>query len=295
MTPLTEHEQAAIRENLFPEARHVVAALPSGAWHRDRSGQVTATREHSSQALALGVFGTLETLGSKDAIVQAWADALSLPPFGRTQFVPEVVLSPELLGERRSTQVDALVQGDASSALVECKFTEADGGSCSQPFERELPDGSKAAQCNGSYELQKNPITGTTQRCALSAKGIRYWELIPQVLRVPDDLDHSPCPFVGGWFQWMRNLVAARALAQQSGRPHSFVIACAEGEFPMSRKIQTAEWQRFTELLTGAVELRAVSFQRLLSVGREATGAADGEVIDRLRAWVDQKVLRAAQ
>jgi len=36
-------------------------------------------------------------------------------------------------------------------------------------------------QCNGNYEMQTNPVNEEKARCALTGKGIRYWELIPGV------------------------------------------------------------------------------------------------------------------
>ena len=194
---LTESERTAIRENLFPAAWGIVDELPTGAWHRDRSKLVTASRVQSSQALALDVFGTLKTLSSGSTVARAWSESLALPDFGQVVFGVEKVLEPSLLGESRSTQVDATVMGAAACALFECKFTEPDGGSCSQTTPIALKDGTKSPQCNGRYEQQRNPLTGSVHRCALSAKGIRYWDLAPAVLRVSSDTDYDPCPFAG--------------------------------------------------------------------------------------------------
>jgi hypothetical protein len=291
---LSDSEKAEISANLFPEARHVVASLGASAWHRDGSKLITASRVHSSQALALDVFGTVGTLSSRDAISKSWADALNLPSFGATTITPEFVLASRILQERKSTQVDALVSGSKASALVECKFTEPDGGSCSQTSAFKQSAGAKAPQCNGNYAHQVNPLTGRAARCALSAKGILYWQFVPEVLSISADQDHSPCPFAGGRYQWMRNLVAARALAVSRKQPFSFIVAYADGPFPMARKVGGREWSEFTELLTGTVALRAVSFQSLLSAALDAANSADALVIQRLQAWVADKVRRAA-
>jgi len=211
---LTESEIVAIERNLFPSAQAIVRNRPEFPWHRDRSGAVTASRVESSQALALDVFETIRGLDARDVIVAAWVNHLRLPlPVDGTWTVDiEHVVDRGLLGELRPTQLDALLRAPGALIVCECKFTEGDGGTCSQTGP--ISSGSHAglAQCNGRYELQRNPVNDLRARCALTAKGIRYWATIPEVLGFNADLDHSPCPVAGGWYQWMRNLVVAREL-----------------------------------------------------------------------------------
>lgn len=134
----------------------------------------------------------------------------------------------------------------------------------------------------------------TRQRCALTAKGIRYWEFVPEVLGFSADVDHVPCPFVGGWYQWMRNMVGARAMERRDGMPHTFLVVYADGPFPMARKIQSDEWRRFLAHSTGLVQGRTVSFQRLVALAIEAVSGPDVTTIEALAAWIDDKVRRAA-
>lgn len=141
---LTERERQEVRTNLFPGAHYVVDTLPHSAWYRDRSMQITASRVQSSQALALDEFCTLDTLQSRDVVARTWAETLGLSDFGRVRFCTKVVLPCALLGERRSTQVDALIDGSSARALVECKLTEPDGGACSQTVLRRRSDGTQA-------------------------------------------------------------------------------------------------------------------------------------------------------
>ena len=295
---LTDQEAAAIRENLFDAAHYLVEELPANLWHRDLSGAITAMRPHSSQALALDVLGTIRALQSLQSVAAAWADHLKLLSFGEVSIQPEFMIERALLGEPKSTQVDALIHGAAAAALVECKFTERDGGSCSQTAKRKLPDGRMVAQCNGSYGPQHNPHS--TRRplredsCALTAKGVRYWDHIPDVLGVRADVVHPVCPFAGGAYQWMRNLVAAHALTLSLGRPHAFVIAYADGPFAMPRKVKSKAWREFTAGLAGAVELREVSFQSLIDLARHASTPSDTVILDRLAQWVEGKVRKAA-
>jgi hypothetical protein len=135
----------------------------------------------------------------------------------------------------------------------------------------------------------------TEDSCALTAKGVRYWEYIPDVLGVRADVVHAVCPFAGGAYQWMRNLVAAHALTQSLGRPHAFVIAYADGPFAMPRKVKSKAWREFKAGLAGAVELREVSFQSLIVAARQASTTSESALIGRLGQWVDRKVGAAAR
>ena len=192
--------------------------------------------------------------------------------------------------------MDAVIRGTKSTALVERKFTEPDGGACSQTRRRKLANGQRAAQCNGSYVEQINPVASSgseTALCALTAKGIRYWEFIPSVFHLASDVAHEPCPFARGEYQWMRNLVAAKALALQTGRPHSFVIAYVDGPFHMPRKLQSDEWRAFRSRVREEVPIAAISFQRLIAVARSASSERDSPTLEALGNWVDKKVERS--
>jgi hypothetical protein len=92
----------------------------------------------------------------------------------------------------------------------------------------------------------------------------------------------------------MRNLVAARALAHSRQHPHNFIIAYADGPFPMARKIGANDWNQFNELLTESVKLRAVSFQRLISLALEASGSSDVLILQQLEAWLSERIRRVA-
>src|SRR5438445_12073212 len=133
MRPMTEMEVAEIEANLFTAARPIVRDRPEFPWHRDRAGRVTASQPASSQALAVDFFGTIGALTSRDAILAAWTDHLALSLGGPWTIDLEHLVPRDLLGEPRPTQVDAVARGGAGIILFECKFTEADGGGCSQP------------------------------------------------------------------------------------------------------------------------------------------------------------------
>lgn len=44
-------------------------------------------------------------------------------------------------------------------------------------------------QYNSNYEMQENPLNRTSARCALTAKGIKHWELIPSVFQLDFEED----------------------------------------------------------------------------------------------------------
>ena len=293
--PLNSNEIEAVETNLYPRARQLVRDVPTFPWHRDQAGLVTAGRRESSQALALDLFVTIDSLGSRDAILNAWMTALSLHTGAHWSIEPEVCLPRALLGEPRPSQIDVRAQSAVSIVLFECKFTEPDGGGCSQP--RTIASGRHAGmeQCSGAYVEQVNPVNGVSARCALSGKGIRYWEFVPEVLAFDPTSDYRPCPFASGWYQWMRNLVAARALSKESGLPAAFIVVYADGPFPMAGKVRSEEWQRLIESTAGrAVPLRAASYQQLLACAVIAAAPDERPIVRDLTAWVERKLADSA-
>lgn len=295
MKSLTNGELLAIEANLFPYARSIVRDRQNFPWHRDRTGAITASQVASSQALAIDFFVTIDGLNSRDAIVNAWMADLGLAFTAPWKLDVEVLVPRTLLGEPRPTQVDAVATGFNGLVLFECKFTEPDGGCCSQRIPIRNGPNRGARQCDGTFANQINPVSGVHSRCALSGKGIKYWELIPDVLDVDPTRDYWPCPFAGGWYQWMRNLVAARAIGRARGLPSAFVVTYTDGPFPMARKVTTDDWAQLNALAEGrAVPLRATSYQRLQTVSMSAASAHDQPVLAELRTWIERKATAVA-
>ncbi len=290
MKLLTDTETTAIEANLFHRIRPLVRSHPNFPWHRNGKDVITTGQPNSSQALALDFFGTISTLSSLDAILGAWMEDLSLVLGGPWKVELEYLLPRELVGEPRQSQIDVLATGSAGLVLFECKFTEQDGGGCSQtdPLQSGAHEGIR--QCNGDFVEQVNPVNGIRARCALTGKGIKYWDLVPEVLNIDAQNDHNPCPFAGGWYQWMRNLVAARALGIKMKLPSAFVIVYADGPFPMARKVSTHEWSKFTDLAKDrTVPLRTVSYQALHAVALNAVSRHDRPILDELDVWTKRK------
>jgi hypothetical protein len=292
---LSESEVAQIEANLFVAARPLVRERPTFPWHRDRSGRVTAGQVRSSQALAVDFFGTVGALASCDAILAAWTDHLTLAFDGPWKVELEVPVPTDLLGEPHPTQIDVLARGGTGLVLFECKFTEPDGGGCSQPAPISGGAHHGLRQCNGSYAEQINPVNGERACCALTAKGIKYWDFVRDVLDIDPAHDHHPCPFAGGWFQWMRNLVAARVLARHHKVSSAFVVVYVDGPFPMAQKVSSDEWARLEALTEGrTVPFSKVSIQRLHAVASAASSQDDRRILSDLWKWMDRKLTETA-
>jgi hypothetical protein len=290
---MTNDQLLAIECNLFAAARGLVRERAGFPWHQDDKGNFTASSQQSSQAVAVDVFETVKRLPSRNRIVGAWAELLGLPaaPTDNWELMLEYRVPRALLGEPRESQIDVLAKSTSGIIVFECKFTEADGGGCSQVAELGIGAHEGMRQCNGNYEEQVNPANGKRARCALTAKGVRYWDLIPDVMNIDAKVDHTPCPVAGGSYQWMRNLVAARALSQGAAVPAAFSLVYADGPFPIAKKLRDLQWKkRLSDSVTGrAVHLEAVSYQELIRLARDAASAEDRKILEDLREWVQIK------
>ena len=204
-----------------------------------------------------------------------------------------------LLGERRPTQVDVLLQNKTSAVLLECKFTEAGGGPCSQTEPLSSGRHKGLIQCDGNYREQINPVNNKTARCALSGKGIRYWKYIPACFDLDRDRDYEPCPFAGPAYQYMRNVLAAARWARRHKKTHAaFGLVNVAGEpFPMSSEVTDpqGEWGQFVARLRpdAPLTVAAVSYQGLLKTWRWLL--PDDHVLAQLADWVTERVRDVGQ
>jgi hypothetical protein len=145
-------------------------------------------------------------------------------------------------------------------------------------------------QCNRAYTPQVNPLNGRSAACALTGKGLRYWEIVPEVFKFPNDLGYWPCPFAGPWFQWMRNLTVCWAAARHSHRHPAFVLAYADGPtLPMAERVHSPDWERFThQIKSGAITVETWSYQELVKLARAACPEEPRWV--QLDEWVRRKI-----
>jgi hypothetical protein len=294
---MTPEFRRKLEANIFRGAHSALQPWDNFPWHRDRTGQCDSWKPHSSQALAIDVFGTIAALGDEErnSIIGSIASSLSLPSDGPWRIDLEWCDPTNTLKEsgQQKTQIDVLATGPKALIFFECKFTEG-GGTCGQT--KRLRSGAHAGkqQCNGNYLLQTNPANGVASRCALTGKGSRYWEIIPTIFEFSAGVDHSPCPFAGSSYQWMRNLVLARAAAESTKKTSGVVIAYADVprlHFPMH--LASPEWLQFSRsILKGSVPLATISYQRLIHDASRSLSGASLVTWRALETWVNGKIAR---
>jgi len=277
-------ELVAVRANIFADAHGYIADWQTFPWHRDDEGRIQAHKAHSSQALAIDVFGAIAMSKWRDAILGRIADVIGLPNEGPWDVKLEWTDPDRLLGERRATQVDAIAFSARAAILFECKFTEP-GGGCSQPNKLSSGRHKGKRQCSGSYEVQVNPASGVEARCALTGKGIRYWDHIPQVFGLDAGEDYRPCPFSGDAFQWMRNSVLAARLSSSRGIATRVVATFADAPgLPAADKIRVGGLGHAPADPSFAI--RPLSYQQICQIIAETLDDPKYPLID----WVDRKI-----
>lgn len=291
VAPNSPEMRQAVEANLFPAARLAVEPWERFPWH----GPDTA-HEHASQALTIDVFGTIKQSSHRDAILDHLAASLGLPTGGEWKVELESSDKNNWLKETPGlTSIDADLRSPRAVIFCECKFTEWDGAKCSQREPLRRKNGQSFIQCNGHYALQINPANNREAQCALTAKAIRYWDVIPQIFDYAADVDHQPCPFAGAWFQWMRNVTNAYEVAQRTGRQCTFILAYADGPgLPVSRRVKSQDWANFlSHLRPEAITCAAVSVQSIVKLASEAAPA--DPIWPELAAWVERKITNVCQ
>jgi len=285
----------SVEANLYPAAVAAVQPWQRFRWHSAGGNVCDSYKEHSSQALMIDVFGSFKVSAQRGRILDHLAETLGLPPGGPWDIQLEWRDPDNLLKEKTSTWADAVAISPQALIFFEGKFTEPDGGPCSQT--RPIKSGRHRGMvpCNGAYTPQVNPVNGRKAPCALTGKGLRYWELVPEVFKFPNDLGYLPCPFAGPWFQWMRNLTVCWAAARQAQRRPAFVLVYADGPtLPMAERIRSADWQRFLrQVRPGAVSVHTLSHQALVGLAQAAC-PEDPQWPDLAR-WVQRKISSVCQ
>ena len=278
-----------IEHNIFSAAHQACEPWERFPWHAGRGGAIDTHVAHSSQALAIDVFGTLKTSSDRDVILDALAPTLGVPTGGPWSVTLEWLARPSLLNEPRPTQVDVYAENPDSVILFECKFTEQDGGACPQTVRR-----NGSIPCNGNYRQQTLRGIDMTSRCALSEKGIQYWDIIPKVFHLDAQTDYQPCPFAGPAYQWMRNLVVAYKVARQKNKQPAMVIVYADSpDLPMAQMVRSQDWKEFTRTVRqDQVPLHVRSYQEILTLAQETTRDGGGEesLWIELNEWVNRKI-----
>jgi hypothetical protein len=277
----------SVLDNLFYGAHDAARELSVGLWHPGRGNQVDADVPQSSQALALDVFGTLRHAKSRNRICDHLAILLGVETGGPWEVVLEFEDPDNLLQEtHHKSQVDVVLRGNRSLIVLECKFTETSLESCSQIGKTKKG----LVQCDGNYEMQVNPSNQHEDFCALSGKGIRYWEYIPKVFQLPAREPHRPCPFSGAWYQWMRTLVMAYALGERHHLHASAAVAfVGRPAMPLLERVR-AESEVMRKKLTGVVKFELLRIEKAPAMFEAAAEKGEKPMFHDLQQWVNAKV-----
>ncbi len=289
-SPISSEKLASLRNNLFEASYAAIEDWQIFPWHRDKRNEVQADKSNSSQALAIDVFGTVRAMANsrRDTVLDALAAEADLPPGGPWTLELEWMDPQNHLCEPRQTQVDAIAIGAHAIMVIECKFTEP-GGACSQTRKIASGPGAGQRQCNGDYVQQTNPRTMVEASCALSGKGIRYWEVIPSLFSLEPNAVYSPCPFKGEAFQWMRNMALAHELGRLHGKAARCVIAyAAGGGFPTENKARDLGW--LPPFARAALPPRCISYQEIIALADQVDPSP---IWGDLACWVECKIVQA--
>lgn len=295
-----------IRANLFPGAWPAVEPWRKFPWDRGPYG-IRTWLPQSSQAIAIDIWGCIRASPERDDILNTLADALQIPRKGRWTVRFEWIDPYNELREKRRTQVDVVLKNDASLFFVECKFTEREGGSCSRP----IPKGEFGglAQCNGNYETQADPIRYSLfdyfgiapidEKCSLTREGIGYWNVIDQSMNYRHREVYIPCPFAGPRYQWMRNIVMSKLVADRNKLIPCFILAYAEHPLlPFSKALRLGGLaSEIREMLSGTVGFHSITYQEIIRIVRESRkpGSHEARKWAKLQLWIDQKIARVIE
>jgi hypothetical protein len=181
------------------EIDKLLALVPKGEKHKWFRSM------NSSQALALSILGNLAINDSLHYLSEIKDDE-GHDLFGKAQISSdnfEMEYKVNYLGEPRSTSLDGYISGDYRIA-IECKFTEAEVGTCSRPRLTSNDSNYESEHCNGAYSIQRE----RKERCSLTEVGVLYWKYIPSLFKWKNDSDLILCPLNKN-YQLVRNVLAA--------------------------------------------------------------------------------------
>ena len=108
-----------LKNNLFPASHAAIDDWFGFPLHRDSSNEIDTHKKHSSQAMAIDIFGTIKCSVDRDLVLDAIAETAGLPPGGPWRVELEWIDEENLLGEPHQTQVDAIAIGSDAAVTLE--------------------------------------------------------------------------------------------------------------------------------------------------------------------------------
>jgi ADP-ribosylglycohydrolase len=244
------------------EVDKLLALVPEGEkhkWYRSMN---------SSQALAQSVLGNLAVYGSLHHLSELKDDE-GLDLFGKAQVSSEnfaMEFRVKYLGEPRSTSLDGYISGDYRVA-IECKFTEAEVGTCSRPGLKPTALTYKREYCNGTYSFQR----ARKERCSLTEIGVLYWWYLPKLFKWKYDSDLFPCPLHKN-YQLIRNILSIGVKPDGSvslNDGHSLLIYDERNPAFQHGGLGLIAYMKTKEALQEPTMLRKCSWQRIVQHLRE--------------------------
>lgn len=221
---LDQQKIERIKNNLYIRSVDFIDNYYNFDWHED------SDKINSSQALAIDFWGCLKLSPYKTKLINMI--------FNKKEDNWDIILEysdKKILSEKRSSQIDVLIESEHFVIIIESKFTEKDGGGCSQVKKTTH----FLVQCNGDYIEQTNPVNKKIAKCSLTGKGIKYWDYINSLTEFDKNDDYSPCPFKKGEFQWMRNICFAEAYANsKQKKSESYLVYFKSDKCPISKKVE---------------------------------------------------------
>lgn len=268
---ITEARIREINNNVFPRSIHLID-LNGFKFHKD------AHRKNSSQVLAVDFWGCLKLSKYKNQIINMLFkhDCINWDIKFECTF-------KNLLNEHTSTQIDVLLESETNVIIIESKFTEDAGGSCSQT---KINNRIGKPQCNGFYQTQINPINNIEEKCSLTGKGIQYWKYIFDKNIFDKNIENSPCPIKGEEFQWIRNICFAAKYGEVTNKKSEcFLVYYQSDKCPISKKVAN---KTYLGKLKGQIKdtnaFQAISYNELLEKAILFLKAVDK---DEMQVWID--------
>jgi len=280
-TPSLKEKLNKIKNNMFPHAFDSIEEPEKVKWHSK------AHQKNSSQVLAFDVFGTLKISKYKDEIINMISFVNDKEWNVELEYEPD----KNILNEPKSSQIDVRIWTEKTELIIECKFTEKDGGACSQTKTISKGSNKGKQQCNGNYEDQINLVNNISSKCALSGKDIKYWDYIGDIYPSLDkSKTYSPCPFNSGSYQWMRNLCLVKNNLKQKKNSKFLLVYVESEKLHVSKMVE--ENKVFNDALPKSDLYSFLSYQEIINFGLQVskTDINEHQIWNDLKIFFDKKV-----
>lgn len=244
------------------EINRLLELVPDGEKHKWFGSM------NSSQAVAQSVLGNLAAHDLLHFLSELKCDE-GIDLFGKAQISSDTFSMEkkvDYLGERRQTSLDGYLSGNYQIA-IECKFTEAEVGTCSRPRLTADDSNYEREHCKGTYSIQRE----RKERCPLTESVVLYWRYAPYFFKWENNSDISPCPLNKN-YQLIRNILAAGVKLDGDvslGNGHVVLIYDERNPSFQANGDGLIAYTETREALREPMMLRKCSWQRIVQYLRE--------------------------